>query len=214
MATHYVREICKYQPIGPFYLGGYSMGGKVAYEMTRQLQAAGENVALLVLIDAYSGQGRRRVTLRQWFGRRWPEFSRLRTTEIGSFLVQRLRNAIGMVVASTRRKLTTARWRLSGVGSREHTNVVRRQSLEETNSMAVWAYRMQPLEHDAVFFKGELHAWDHPDVHDGWKSLILGDLEIRTIAGRHFEVMSEPYVQKLAAELVECLRDKQSRRPR
>lgn len=75
--------------------------------------------------------------------------------------------------------------------------------------MAVWAYRMQPLECDAVLFKGELHAWDHPDMHDGWKALISGHLKIRTITGRHFEVMNEPYVRKLAAELVECLREKQ-----
>ncbi|MEP6769656.1 MAG: amino acid adenylation domain-containing protein, partial [Acidobacteriota bacterium] len=33
MAAHYVREIREAQPEGPYYLGGYSFGGKVAFEM-------------------------------------------------------------------------------------------------------------------------------------------------------------------------------------
>ena len=32
------------QPYGPYVLGGYSGGGLVAYEMARQLVAAGERV--------------------------------------------------------------------------------------------------------------------------------------------------------------------------
>jgi thioesterase domain-containing protein len=40
------------QPQGPYRLGGWSMGGVVAYEMARQLRAAGEEVEKLVLIDS------------------------------------------------------------------------------------------------------------------------------------------------------------------
>ena len=39
------------QPHGPYLLGGHSMGGKVAYEMVRQLEAANESVAMLAIID-------------------------------------------------------------------------------------------------------------------------------------------------------------------
>ncbi len=51
MATLYVTEIRKVQPQGPYFLGGYCMGGAVAYEMACQLRAAGEEVALLALFD-------------------------------------------------------------------------------------------------------------------------------------------------------------------
>jgi len=37
------------QPQGPYYLGGYSFGASVAYEVGQQLHAAGEEVALLAL---------------------------------------------------------------------------------------------------------------------------------------------------------------------
>ena len=39
------------QPAGPYRLGGYSFGGFVAFEMACRLQAVGEEVALLVILD-------------------------------------------------------------------------------------------------------------------------------------------------------------------
>jgi amino acid adenylation domain-containing protein len=36
---------------GPYYLGGWSMGGVIAFEVARELEAAGGDVALLVLLD-------------------------------------------------------------------------------------------------------------------------------------------------------------------
>jgi non-ribosomal peptide synthetase component F/thioesterase domain-containing protein len=51
MAALYVREIQKVQPRGPYFLGGYCMGGTVAFEMAQQLKAQGEEVALLALFD-------------------------------------------------------------------------------------------------------------------------------------------------------------------
>ena len=51
MASLYVKEILRVQPQGPYYLGGYCMGGTVAYEMAQQLKAQGDEVALLALFD-------------------------------------------------------------------------------------------------------------------------------------------------------------------
>jgi aspartate racemase len=51
MAELYVREIRNVQPKGPYFLGGYSLGGEVAFEMAHQLIRQGEKVNLLVLFD-------------------------------------------------------------------------------------------------------------------------------------------------------------------
>ena len=51
MAELYVREIRRVQPTGPYYLGGYCMGGTVALEMAQQLLARGEKVGLLAMFD-------------------------------------------------------------------------------------------------------------------------------------------------------------------
>ena len=50
-AADYLAELRQVQPHGPYLLGGFSGGGITAYEMAQQLQAAGEEVALLVLLD-------------------------------------------------------------------------------------------------------------------------------------------------------------------
>jgi thioesterase domain-containing protein len=53
MAAHYVSDLRKAQPSGPYQLGGYCFGGNVAFEMARQLQAAGEKIDLLLLINCW-----------------------------------------------------------------------------------------------------------------------------------------------------------------
>lgn len=57
MASSYVSEVRQVQPRGPYILGGYSMGGVVAFEMARQLHELGEPVSRLVLLDSYAPGG-------------------------------------------------------------------------------------------------------------------------------------------------------------
>lgn len=50
-ATDYIAEMRQVQPRGPYLLGGFSGGGLTAWEIARQLEAAGEEVSLLALLD-------------------------------------------------------------------------------------------------------------------------------------------------------------------
>lgn len=52
IASNYVDAVRAVQPDGPYVVGGWSSGGVVAFEMARQLQAAGAEVALVVLLDS------------------------------------------------------------------------------------------------------------------------------------------------------------------
>ena len=53
IAAAFLEELRQVQPHGPYNLLGVCMGGVVAYEMAQQLRAAGQEVAPLVLIDAW-----------------------------------------------------------------------------------------------------------------------------------------------------------------
>src|SRR5262249_36501747 len=57
MAAHYLQEISTLQPAGPYYLGGLSSGGTIAFEMAQQLRRRGQSVALLVLFDTFANLG-------------------------------------------------------------------------------------------------------------------------------------------------------------
>ena len=66
LAALYVDAIRTVQPAGPYRLGGWSLGGTIAFEMARQLRSRGEEVALLALFDSWTqsvrpggGRGRR-----------------------------------------------------------------------------------------------------------------------------------------------------------
>jgi thioesterase domain-containing protein len=54
MAAAYRAEIVRAAP-GPYHLGGWSLGGAIAFELARQLAAAGEAVALLAIVDGTPG---------------------------------------------------------------------------------------------------------------------------------------------------------------
>jgi acyl-CoA synthetase (AMP-forming)/AMP-acid ligase II/thioesterase domain-containing protein len=51
MVADYVDSVRQLQPQGPYILGGVCMGGTVAVEMATRLQRAGEEVALVILVD-------------------------------------------------------------------------------------------------------------------------------------------------------------------
>ncbi|MFB1482715.1 non-ribosomal peptide synthase/polyketide synthase [Corallococcus sp. RDP092CA] len=53
LAASYVRAVRGVQPHGPYHLGGWSLGGVIAYEMAYQLREAGEAVELVAMIDSY-----------------------------------------------------------------------------------------------------------------------------------------------------------------
>jgi aspartate racemase len=50
IASHYLSEIRKVRPKGPYLIGGYCFGGVVALEIAQQLRKQGDQVPLLVLL--------------------------------------------------------------------------------------------------------------------------------------------------------------------
>jgi len=197
MATRYIRDIRKHQPRGPYFLGGYSSGGTVAYEMAQQLIAEGEGVALLALIDAFLVP---QETLVQRLRRHAANLGRMGFAERVSYVLKRYQNATSMLTQQVR--YVTAKW---GIQNEQETRTAK--SVEAINRMAARAYAKYPCVCNAVLFKGRLPAFD-AHMHDGWTSLIRRKLEIRAIPAEHLEVFSEPYVQVLAAELTDCIQQR------
>ncbi|MFJ1754892.1 amino acid adenylation domain-containing protein [Kitasatospora sp. NPDC088134] len=56
MAADYVAQLREVQPAGPYHLLGHSFGGLVVHAIAAHLQALGEEVALLAILDAYPQQ--------------------------------------------------------------------------------------------------------------------------------------------------------------
>jgi thioesterase domain-containing protein/acyl carrier protein len=62
VAARLVKMIREVQPEGPYFLGGWCNAGLIAYEVAQQLEAQGQHVAFLVLIDAPNPSFSRRLS--------------------------------------------------------------------------------------------------------------------------------------------------------
>lgn len=66
MAADYIASICTIQENGPYHIAGWSFGGLVAHEIGVQLQATGEQVAELILFDAFPADPDRVADTARW----------------------------------------------------------------------------------------------------------------------------------------------------
>jgi len=210
MAAYYIQEIRRVQPEGPYFIGGYSFGGRVAYVMAQQLRAAGEEVALLALLDTASGYGQRRVGWRDWLAHHRDRMKELRLTDLPAYLGLRALNLAGMVGRNIRIRFFATAWRYFERNNRTVPRFMRRPV--PANDMIRQTYQPRPYDGDATLFRAEPYAWAHADSHEGWQELVRGKLEIRPISGRHYEIVDPPHVQTLAVELRDALKQAQTAR--
>lgn len=63
MSSYYVHIIRSVQPEGPYDLGGYSLGGAIAYEVARQLQELGQVIETIVMVDALDGSSLKKIAM-------------------------------------------------------------------------------------------------------------------------------------------------------
>jgi acyl-CoA synthetase (AMP-forming)/AMP-acid ligase II/thioesterase domain-containing protein/acyl carrier protein len=203
MAEYYIREIRKVQPSGPYYIGGYSFGGRVAYVMAQRMHAAGDDVALLALFDTYSAYGQQMVRTRDWLSHHVQRIRSVPPSRLPGYLGLRMQNLAKMIYMRARLKSYSAAWHLYKSRGKPLPRVLRRPVA--ANDMIRRNYRALPYDGDATLFKAELYAWTHPVQHEGWKRLIRGKLDVRPIPGRHYEIMNQPHVRTVAAELADAL---------
>ena len=183
MAACYITEMCKVQPEGPYFIGGYSFGGLVAFEMARQLQADGQQVAFLGLIDTYPGKAKSKAML----------------------LSTLLTFPHAQQIAYITKKLNRYRKGLK----RRFDALFLPQPLKEVRKIlarAEMAYTPQKYSGVATWFRASekaLRGMDGPQ--DGWSTWAAGGLEIHEIDGDHGAIMKEPMVAILAEGLRSCL---------
>jgi amino acid adenylation domain-containing protein len=211
MAAHYVQDLRQLQPQGPYFLGGYSFGGIVAYEMAQQLQYEGQSVALLALFDTPGPAYRRRVATKRkaesilnWMTRHGRVLRTLRLTRQVDYVAERF---IGWWKGWLDRKIhKSRRWGcyLFRLLRLPVPLALRSYYMQFVVSEEVKArYHICPFAGPVTLF----HANETSSMDEGlgWKGVAFGGLEIISVAGKHTDLVKEPYVQGLAKHLRECL---------
>ncbi|MHB2018705.1 MAG: non-ribosomal peptide synthetase, partial [Candidatus Xenobia bacterium] len=176
MAAWYVTEIRRAQAHGPYYLGGYCFGGVVAYEMARQLVAAGEQVAALFAIDS--------VLPNQW-----------------DFTLARLRQL--RPLDAVRGLLHRLRHDLPSLPGLEQWPV-QYQRLAAVHHKALKRYRPRPYNGVVTLVRNGAAGPVMEVAIEGWRR-VAAQVTVHTVAGTHEEIMNDPHVRQVAALLESVL---------
>jgi len=205
MAACYVRELKTVQPQGPYYLGGYCLGGTVAYEMAQILRCEGEEVPLVALLDTYNYSRALKVSFRSFLLQKakfhLANLSRLRPGAMLEYLREKMRLGFGGELANLKTSMP---------GSSRADGVSRATSGPEAKVQAVNDYAAE--HYDPVAYLGQLTLFKprfnykfYPDPKMGWGDLALGGLDIIEVAVNPHSMLLEPYVNVLAAQLKACI---------
>jgi surfactin synthase thioesterase subunit len=176
MATHAIRLMREVQPVGPYLLLGYCSGAVVAFEMALQLEAQGEKVKRLVLVDSVAPG-----------------------TNLRSWMVLALDAAAG----KNRRLLQERIYHLV-LSSFALGRFRRLAKLGEAHRWALWSYRPKHFAGAAVLLRPSNNRSSR-DTALGWRRLVGGGFEVRRLAGSHGALVTVKGAVHLVAELEQWL---------
>lgn len=193
MAEHYVAEIQELQPHGPYYLAGASMGGSIAYEMARQLEAQREPVGLVALFDAVGRPNlgalpfRERVQLHAGNIRERPSQSAL--SYLFERTIIRVRRMLFAMVIGLGIPLPRFMW-----------------NLRETTYYAFKHYQPRGYSGDVVLFRATERGPGSPKSQFlGWEQVVSGGITIIDVPGKHSTLLRDPSVRLVATALDDLL---------
>ena len=181
-AEEYVRAMRAVQARGPYYLVGQCQGAYIAFEMTRQLEAQGEHVAMLGMLDV------------------WPdENTRHRAVFLAYEYARKLRNRLAR---GTGQDAVLAPVPARQPAKTTGTPVRSGTSLREK----YWpgpGFKPAVVSAKIVVFRVASQAiYRIRDRMMGWRDRTVGPIEVEEIPGGHMTFSREPHVQVLAQKLI------------
>lgn len=197
MASDYVEAIRNVQPQGPYYLGGSSLGGTIAFEMAQQLHAQGQTTALLYMVDT-PGPGH------------MPERPLETDAEILTYLLdisggdaQALAKLQALEPAAQLHYFLDTVWgKLMAQHEVEHGHHIedlqRLLHLFKANQYAMFHYEPTPWPGALLFFTAqEKYAYLATTPEKAWTAL-ANQVEVHEISGNHITMNHSPHVDKMA----------------
>ena len=205
IAAHYISAIRAQNPDGPYALAGFSFGGIIAFEMTRQLEALNLEVKMLAMFDTYAY---RTPYYDSWF---------VNKVKRGLYFARRLwysvtlQEGLGTTVRhrakAVSRMFTRAMWRLKHGEEQDQEGFFGYSNkIDEMNDVAQRHYKIEPYPVAVELFRAELKSFYLDDFeYMGWKPYALKGVNIHNIPGEHNTIFKPPNDKEFARILQERL---------
>jgi phthiocerol/phenolphthiocerol synthesis type-I polyketide synthase D len=213
-AERYVELLRGVQPAGPYLLAGWSFGGALAYEAARRLQALGERIELLAMIDTVLPLPDPPETSEiQVLERRFQRFARFLQDSYGKSLAlpyERLARLDDEAQAELLAEVVVQSGLIDPVAG---AAIIEHQRTSYLDVRALDRYRPAPIDSPVVLFSARDvqpdgmrdPRFDRRDAARGWDAVCGEQLRVVTVPGHHLSVLDPPHVDSLAGHLNQLL---------
>jgi amino acid adenylation domain-containing protein len=191
IVTDYLTQIRSAQPHGPYHLLGWSFGGNVAHAIAARLQAEGDEVALLALLDAYP------VTPT-------PAADALAADD--PRLLADLLTSLGLPAPAAATRDDLVRLAVpedSPLHGFPPAGLAALPDVFAANGNALLRHRTGCVDGDLLFFAAT--ADDHPGDPAAWRDHVSGAIEIHQIPARHGDMLRTDPLAKIGPILAAYL---------
>lgn len=203
MARYYIQEMRRVQPVGPYRLLGYSFGGTVVLEMAHQLRDAGQEVALLGMLDSKARSYMQQV-------RAHVKNARPRENRVP----KRLRNDASQSSSNETARPFIEKVRARGIRWASIAASVLRiprlpsflKDANEINAIAASNYQARPFDGRMTLFRASRQAIPTAPADLGWNPLFSRGVDVHMLPGDHERIFAEQNIEILATKINECLR--------
>lgn len=195
-AAFHLETIRRQQSSGPYYLGGFCVTGLLAYEIARRIEAAGERVGALILIDTVNPRGWRNTGFAAWLKDNGTQLGEKGLVRYASEKTQALAHWLEL------RKLDRR------IGQRREVDS--EVLVEDQNPgflqlrFSGLRYRPGPYSGPLLLVRRGLTGRQRPDL--GWAP-VVPNLDVLEIEGPHTGFFFEPQVTRLAEAVSQRLRE-------
>ncbi|WP_336155544.1 non-ribosomal peptide synthetase DhbF [Bacillus sp. 204(2023)] len=187
MAADYIKQIRTVQPKGPYHLLGWSLGGNVVQAMATQLQNQGEEVSLLVMLDAYPNHF---LPIKEAPD---DEEALIALLALGGYDP----DSLGDKPLDFEAAIEILRSDGSALASLDETVILNLKNTYVNSVGILGSYKPKTFRGNVLFFRSTIiPEWFDPIEPDSWKPYINGQIEQIDIECRHKDLCQpEPLAQ-------------------
>ena len=226
MASIYIAAMQAIQPQGPYFLGGHSYGGNVAFEMGKQLRKQGQEVAMLAIIDSSAPTYKDKEMLIDYID--WNHAMWL--AEVSKGIEVYLEKSAD-ISYETLQFLTVEEqlqyvlhfFKLANMlpPNAETTQLENIVQAYKTSCLCLVDYVPKEIYPGKLTIlranddmpedpNSELASEICEDFSLGWSEFCTEPVEIHFVLGNHITIMAEPHVRVLAEQLKSCIQQAQA----
>ncbi|MFD6859393.1 polyketide synthase Pks13 [Rhodococcus sp. NPDC060090] len=211
-AKVYLPLIKEIQGDGPYVLYGWSLGGVLAYAVGRLLRAEGKDVRVIGLLDTVM-PGEQVEDTPEEIRKRWQRYSAFAKKTYG--IEAPLPYDLLAEAGSDEEQIKILLSLLEMSGAEIPGGIIEHQRTSWLDNRAIQTAKLERYDGDVVLYMADKYQDDAIDLEpayatrqpDGGWGDVVANLEIVHVGGDHIQIVDEPYISKVGADLTRKLAD-------